>query len=78
MAAFSAIDAVALLQEHLAMATQQTDVAMGSILSATGSTEVESARNALDFIAGIREQLTEIYGMSEAAVAELRRYMGGF
>lgn len=74
----AAIDAVGRLQELLAMATEQCDVAVGAILASTGSTEVESARNAMDFIAGSKDRIDEIYGATQAAVAELERYVGGF
>ncbi len=77
-AVHAAIDAVGRLQELLAMATEQCDVAVGAILVSTGSTEVESARNAMDFIAGSKDRLDEIYGATQAAVAELERYAGGF
>lgn len=77
-AAYGAIDAIGQLQEMLAVATDRAEMAMGAILEATGSTEVESARNALDYLAGAKERVNESYGMCVNAVAELRRYAGGF
>lgn len=77
-AAASAITAVARAQEFIAITTEQLDVAMGAILEATGSTEVQSATNALDFIAGAKERVQEAYGMTSAAVFEIERYKGGF
>lgn len=74
----ASIDAISRLQELLAVATEQCDVAMGAILSATGSSEVESARNAMEFIAGCKTRIDETYSMAHGAVEELRRYGGGF
>lgn len=74
----NAINAISSIQEFIAMATQQTDVAMGAILSATGSTQIESAQNAMNFIAGTRDKLEETYAATEQAVAELHRYQEGF
>jgi hypothetical protein len=77
-AVHAAIDAVAVLQERLAMATEQSDVALGAILACTGSTQVESGTNALNFIAGIKDRIDECFGVAEQAIAELHRYAGGF
>jgi hypothetical protein len=60
------------------MATEQRDVALGAILACTGSTQVESGQNALNFVSGVRERLDEAFNMCQAAVAELQRYAGGF
>lgn len=74
----AAIIEVAKLQEYIAMATEQCDVAVGAILVSTGATQVESARNAMDFIAGCKDRLDEMYGITMNAVLELERYRGGF
>jgi hypothetical protein len=42
------------------MATEQCDVAVGAVLMSTGATRIESARNAMDFIAGARDRIDEI------------------
>jgi hypothetical protein len=77
-ATHAAIDAVGVLQERLAMATEQSEVALGAVLACTGSTQVESGQNALNFLAGIKDRIEECFGVAEQAVAELQRYAGGF
>jgi hypothetical protein len=77
-AVFAALDAIGELQGILASASEQCDVAMGAVIGATGAAEVESAQNAMNFIQGARERLVEVFGMTNAAVEELRRYGGGF
>lgn len=73
-----AIERIGELQEVLAMATDRVELAIGMTISATGDTETESGRNALAFLAGVKERVDEAYGMSQQAVAELQRYRGGF
>lgn len=77
-AVYAAIDAIGRLQELLAVATEQCDVAVGTIVSSTGSTEVESARNALETMSGCKEKIEEVFGMSIEAIDDLRKYAGGF
>ena len=74
----AAIERVGELQEALAMATDRAESAIGMTLESTGSTEVDSARNALDFLSGAKERVEEAYRMSQQATAELQRYRGGF
>lgn len=73
-----AIEKIGELQESLARATDQAETAIGAVLESIGSTEVASARNAMDFLSGVKERVDEAYGMSRNAVAELERYRGGF
>lgn len=74
----AAIDAVGSLQERISVATEACDVAMGAILACTGSSNVESAVNAMNFIQGIKARLDEMFGASQLAVEELERYQRGF
>jgi hypothetical protein len=77
-AAAMAIDAVARIQEAIAMGTEQCDQAVGAVLNATGSTEIESARNAMAMVQHAKYLLDEAYGACSNAVAEMERYRGGF
>lgn len=77
-AAGSAINAIGELQELFAAATDKCEQVIGAILEATGSTETESASNAMNAIQGVRQQIDELFGMTNLAVEEMRRYQGGF
>jgi hypothetical protein len=77
-AVHSAIESIGEIQDLLAMATERCEMAMGAVVSATGSTQVESARAAVDSIAGCKDRIQEIHGMMSNAVDELRRYSEGF
>lgn len=77
-AVMAAVELCGEVQEHIATVTDLVDRAIGATLSATGATRVESARNAMEFLAGTKERVNECYGMVDQAAAELRRYAGGF
>jgi hypothetical protein len=77
-AVFVAIERVGEMQEHLAILADLCDSTLGAIAEATEQARVESAANARDFAAGVQERITEAYGMTQQAVAELQRYAGGF
>jgi hypothetical protein len=77
-AAAAATAAVAQIQEVCAMGTERCDQAVGTILNAVGSTEMESARNAMSMIQHAKYLFDEAYGACNNAVAELERYRGGF
>jgi hypothetical protein len=70
--------AIAALQEHLAVSTEQAEVAIGFIDAAVGQTSVESGRNAMAFLAGCKEKLDEAFRATVAANEELTRYGNGF
>lgn len=74
----AAIERIADLKEALAMATDRAETAVGLTLESVGATETESGRNALDFLAGVKERVNEAYGMAMQAEQELNRYRGGF
>lgn len=74
----AAIEAVAIMQEHIAMATERGGEALAAIQAAVGDSQIESANNATQFIAGTLERLSECYGVTVQAVSELQRYAGGF
>jgi hypothetical protein len=77
-AVYVAINNVGELQEALSMATDACERAIGAVLEGTGESHVESAQNAVSYLAGVKERVQECFGMSETAKAELQRYMGGF
>lgn len=71
-------EAVAALQEHISMATEQAEVAMGIAQAAVGRSAMESASNAVGFMGAVHSYLQDAYGSSNAARAEMERYGGGF
>jgi hypothetical protein len=75
----AAIQEVEDLQALLSIAVEKADGAMGMIAQAVGADSLfESARNAREFTAAVRERLSELIGMLHAAIEELVRYGGGF
>lgn len=74
----AATDAIGSLQEAISMATERCDTAIGAILASTGSTEVESARNAMAALQQAKAMLDEVFGITEQAVEETLRYGRGF
>lgn len=77
-AAFVAINTIGELQEALSITTDACERTIGAIQEAIGQSQVQSALNAIRFIAGIRERMNEDYAMAEQAKAELERYVNGF
>lgn len=71
-------DAIGRVQEAISMATEQCDAAIGAILSATGSTQVESAQNAMRYMQEVKARLDETFGISQQAIEETQRYGRGF
>jgi len=75
----AAIQEVEDLQALLGIAVEKADAALGTISQAVGDSDlIESGRNAREFTAGVRDQLTELIGRLHAATEELIRYSGGF
>jgi len=75
----AAIHAVGEVEEMLSATTDRTDSLMGAVIHATGSNPwVESAQNAMNFTAEIKNRIEEIYRIAEGVKAELERYKGGF
>jgi hypothetical protein len=68
------------LQHLLGACVEKADQAVGAVYNAVGSetAAVESARNALESVAHIRDTIRELMGSAEVAIQELRRYRGGF
>lgn len=65
--------------QHLMMAAhEKADQAVGAVFHAVGQEPVESARHAVEHTAHVRDQLRELVASLEIAIAELRRYRGGF
>lgn len=73
-----AIQTIGEVQETLAVATNHCDVAMGAVIEATGAAEVDSAQNAMNYLAGAKEKIDEAYRALLVAAEELRRYGDGF
>lgn len=74
-----AIFAIGELQETISLLTDRQETAMGAVIMAVGQNpNVESAQNAMNFIAEVRNRVDELFGMTEQAKAELERYVGGF
>jgi hypothetical protein len=59
-------------------AREKGDETVMSIARAVGSSNMESAANALNTAADIRDRLAELYGKVEVVAQELRRYGSGF
>lgn len=74
----NAIDAIGRVQEAISMGTEQCDQATGAILSAVGSTNVESAVNAMQYLQEVKARLDETFAISQQAVEECERYGRGF
>lgn len=74
----NAVDAMGRVQECISMGTEACDTAIGALLSATGSTGVDSAANAINYMAEVKARLDEIFGITQQAVEEAERYGRGF
>lgn len=67
------------LEGLLVAAREKQQECLGLVITAVGDDPaVESARNAMEFVAGIADRIDEIVGMCESAKSELNRYGGGF
>jgi hypothetical protein len=77
-AVFNAVNEMGELQERLAMATEQCNVALGAIAACVGATDVASGQNALAYIAGCKDRIEELFGVVQQAVEEMSRYGRGF
>lgn len=77
-AVYVAINNVGELQESLSAAIDAAERAIGATVEATGQSQMESAANALGALNGIKDRIQEIFGMSNMALEELRRYLNGF
>lgn len=74
----NATDAMGGVQEAISMATERCDTAIGAILSATGASQVDSARNAMSYMQEVKNRLEEIFRITQQAVEEAQRYGRGF
>jgi hypothetical protein len=67
------------LEIMLAVARDKADDAVGAVYAAVGpETTVDSARNALEHIASVRDKIPEMIAQTEVVKAELNRYSSGF
>jgi hypothetical protein len=67
------------LENVLAVAREKADEAVGAVYAAVGAvTTVDSARNALEHIASVRDRIPELIAQTEVVKAELNRYSSGF
>lgn len=74
-----AVNGVGELQELISILTDRQESLMGQVIMAVGQNpNVESAQNAMNFTAEIRNRADEIYRIAEQVKAELERYAGGF
>lgn len=80
---YAAVDnakyAVGEMQELLSALTERQESAMGAVIMVVGQNpNVESAQNAMNFTAEVRNRVEEIYTITNGIIAELERYQGGF
>lgn len=65
-------------QTALAVAKDNAEAAVLAVSNAAGGANSEAARNALQFIAHVRDEIDQLTGVCEQVKAELIRYQGGF
>lgn len=79
LAVNNAAHAIGEVQEAIAIVTDRQESAMGAVIMAVGQTpNVESAQNAMNFMARVRVLAEEMYSACVQAKAEVERYGGGF
>jgi hypothetical protein len=66
------------LRNLLYVAHEKAEQAIGAVFQAVGQEPVESARNAVEHTAHVRDQIRELTASIEVAIGELQRYRGGF
>lgn len=67
------------MQERTMTAYEMADQTLAAIIDAVGEPPAtESGRFAFEFVAKAQEDLNEVYGVLQRAIAELDRYAGGF
>lgn len=70
--------AIGELQEAISILTDRQEVALGAVQVAVGDSQQDSAQFAVGAVAGIKDTADQMYATLENAMAELRRYAGGF
>jgi hypothetical protein len=77
LAARLVLPAIGQVQESLAVAIERLDEALAIIHAAVGDTEVQTGRDGLFFVAGMRDRIEESMRMAENAKERLRQYGEG-
>lgn len=79
LAVNNAAHAIGEVQDAIAVVTDRQESAAGAVIMAVGQNpHVESAQNALNFIAQVRTKAEEMNVLCQQAKAEVERYGGGF